>query len=146
MPPYLTFTTAKVKIKLPSYFFSNSHGWHFGVFIINFKHISQLVLVFLLSTLDMQLPAGKFPEHSLPSEQEWKPVLKITPTLPTRKYCPPRSNKFIATIASLADCCVAYSIKPYPLCFPVIWSGASLQDCTWPNASNTLQMKRMFSL
>ena len=27
MPPYLTFTTAKVKIKLPSYFFPNSHGW-----------------------------------------------------------------------------------------------------------------------
>ena len=27
MPPYLTLTTAKVKIKLPSYFFPNSHGW-----------------------------------------------------------------------------------------------------------------------
>ena len=27
MPPYLTFTTAKVKIKLPSYFFPNSNGW-----------------------------------------------------------------------------------------------------------------------
>ena len=26
MPPYLTFTTAKVKIKLPSYFFPNSHS------------------------------------------------------------------------------------------------------------------------
>ena len=26
MPPYLTFTTTKVKIKLPSYFFPNSHG------------------------------------------------------------------------------------------------------------------------
>ena len=26
MPPYLTFTTAKVKIKLPWYFFPNSHG------------------------------------------------------------------------------------------------------------------------
>ena len=29
MPPYLTFTTAKVKIKLPSYFFPNAHGWYF---------------------------------------------------------------------------------------------------------------------
>ena len=26
MLPYLTFTTAKVKIKLPSYFFPNSHA------------------------------------------------------------------------------------------------------------------------
>ena len=26
MPPYLTFRTAKVKIKLPSYFFPNSRG------------------------------------------------------------------------------------------------------------------------
>ena len=25
--PYLTFTMTKVKIKLPSYFFPNSHGW-----------------------------------------------------------------------------------------------------------------------
>ena len=28
------------------------------VFIVNFEHISQLVLVFLLLTLNMQLPAG----------------------------------------------------------------------------------------
>ena len=27
MLPYLTFTTTKVKIKLPSYFFPNPHGW-----------------------------------------------------------------------------------------------------------------------
>ena len=27
MPLYLTFTTAKVKIKLLSYLFRNSHGW-----------------------------------------------------------------------------------------------------------------------
>ena len=36
MPPYLTFTTAKVKIKLPSYFFPNSHGLlhhYFTIFI-----------------------------------------------------------------------------------------------------------------
>ena len=30
-----------------------------GVFIVNFEHISHLVLVFLLLTLNMQLPAGK---------------------------------------------------------------------------------------
>ena len=28
-------------------------------FIVNFEHISHLVLVFLLLTLNMQLPAGK---------------------------------------------------------------------------------------
>ena len=32
--------------------------WHrFGVFIVNFGHISQLVLLFLLSTLSRQMPA-----------------------------------------------------------------------------------------
>ena len=30
-----------------------------GVFIVNFEHISHLVLVFLLLTLNMQLPIGK---------------------------------------------------------------------------------------
>ena len=29
-----------------------------GVFIVNFEHISYLILVFLLLTLNMQLPAG----------------------------------------------------------------------------------------
>ena len=29
-----------------------------GVFIVNFEHISHLVLVFLLLTLKIQLPAG----------------------------------------------------------------------------------------
>ena len=29
-----------------------------GVFIVNFEHISHLILVFLLLTLNMQLPAG----------------------------------------------------------------------------------------
>ena len=29
-----------------------------SVFIVNFEHISPLVLVFLLLTLNMQLPAG----------------------------------------------------------------------------------------
>ena len=30
-----------------------------GVFIVNFEHISHLVLVFLLLILNMQLPAGE---------------------------------------------------------------------------------------
>ena len=29
-----------------------------GIFIVNFKHISYFVLVFLLLTLNMELPAG----------------------------------------------------------------------------------------
>ena len=34
--------------------------WHHsGVFIVNFEHISHLVLVFLLLTLNMYLAAGK---------------------------------------------------------------------------------------
>ena len=32
-----------------------------GVFIVNFEHISHLVLVFLLLTLNMQLPTGQCP-------------------------------------------------------------------------------------
>ena len=32
-----------------------------GVFIVNFEHISHLVLVFLWITLNMQLPAGWLP-------------------------------------------------------------------------------------
>ena len=36
-----------------------------GVFIVNFEHISHLVLVFLLLTLNMQLPAGMSVEQDL---------------------------------------------------------------------------------
>lgn len=32
--------------------------------------------------------------------------------LPTLRYCPPKSNKFIDAIASKAACIVSYSIKP----------------------------------
>ena len=30
-----------------------------GVFIVNFEHISHLLLVFLLLTLNMQIPTGE---------------------------------------------------------------------------------------
>ena len=30
-----------------------------GIYIVNFEHISHLVLVFLLLTFNMQLPAGE---------------------------------------------------------------------------------------
>ena len=33
---------------------------HSGIFIANFEHISYLVLVFLLLTLNMYLPAGQY--------------------------------------------------------------------------------------
>ena len=32
--------------------------WRSGVFIVNFEHISQLVLLFLLLTLSRYIPAG----------------------------------------------------------------------------------------
>ena len=32
---------------------------NFGLFIVNFENIAYLVLVFLLLTLNMELPAGK---------------------------------------------------------------------------------------
>ena len=47
-----------------SFYHSSLLKWIFreskqGVFIVNFEHISHLVLVFLLLTLNMQLPAGR---------------------------------------------------------------------------------------
>ena len=36
----------------------DTHWRHSGIFIVNFEHISHLVLVFLLLTLNMQLQAG----------------------------------------------------------------------------------------
>ena len=44
---------SKLIIKTPK-----RRHWRFGVFIVNFEHISHLVLVFLL-TLNIKLPAGK---------------------------------------------------------------------------------------
>ena len=45
---------SKLTIKTPE-----RRQWrHSGVFIVNFEHISHLVLVFLPSTLNMLLPAG----------------------------------------------------------------------------------------
>ena len=44
----------KLTIKTPE-----RHQWHgLGVFIFNFEYISHLVLVFLLLTLNTQLPVG----------------------------------------------------------------------------------------
>ena len=40
-----------------------SHWHRSGVFIVNFEHVSHLVLVFLLLTLNMQLTAGQTPSH-----------------------------------------------------------------------------------
>ena len=45
---------SELRIKAPE-----RRQWrHSGVFIANFEHTSQLVLVFLMLTLTMQLPAG----------------------------------------------------------------------------------------
>ena len=45
---------SKLTIKTPEQY----HWRRSGVFTVNFEHISYLVLVFLLLTLNMQLPAG----------------------------------------------------------------------------------------
>uniref|UniRef100_A0A6B0UAF2 Putative secreted protein n=1 Tax=Ixodes ricinus TaxID=34613 RepID=A0A6B0UAF2_IXORI len=59
---------------------------------------------------------------------------------PTRRYCPPRSKRFIEAMASLAPTLVSYSMKPYSLCLPGVDEGTSLQVLILPNASNTLWM------
>ena len=38
---------------------SERRQWRSGVFIVNFEHIPHLALLFLLLTLNMQLPGGK---------------------------------------------------------------------------------------
>ena len=43
-----------------------------GVFIVNFEHISHLVLVFLLLTLNMLLPAGKVGYNCWHRNWRWK--------------------------------------------------------------------------
>ena len=47
----------KVNIKTPE----RRHWRRSGVFIVNFEHISYLVLVFLLLTLNRLMPAGIVP-------------------------------------------------------------------------------------
>ena len=49
---------SKLTIKTPK----RRYWRRFGVFIVNFKHISHLVLVFLLLILSRKMPAGK--QHS----------------------------------------------------------------------------------
>ena len=51
-----------------------------GVFIVNFEHISHLVLVFLLLTLNMQLPAGQRNLHILATEM-YKVSKDLSPPL-----------------------------------------------------------------
>ena len=46
---------SKLIIKTPE----RRHWRRYFVFIVNFEHISHLVQLFLLLTLNMQLPAGK---------------------------------------------------------------------------------------
>ena len=49
-----TRTCPKLTIKTPE-----RRQWRrSGVFIVNFEHISHLVLVFLLLTLNLQMPTG----------------------------------------------------------------------------------------
>ena len=69
-----------------------------GVFIVNFEHISHLVLVFLLVTLNMQLPVGKkikFRKDFFESIESHKYILVILlifelriPKLVSKKFFP----------------------------------------------------------
>ena len=62
-----------------------------GVFIVNFEHISHLVLVFLLLTLNMQLPAGNMrklrlmflvePNQGIPKEAQICPSVMVQDVL-----------------------------------------------------------------
>ena len=53
MPPYRTFTTAKVKKKLPSYFFPNSHGcWKKMVTYNNSKLYTETCNVSICKVVD----------------------------------------------------------------------------------------------
>ena len=51
---------SKLTIKTPE-----RHWRRSGVFIVNFEHISHLVLMFLLLTLNMQLPTGEIISFSV---------------------------------------------------------------------------------
>lgn len=64
--------------------------------------------------------------------------------LPTLRYCPPKSNRFIDPIASNADCNVSYSMNPYPLCLFGACPWANLQYFMDPKASKTLIKKITF--
>ena len=48
-----------------------------GVFIVNFEHISHLVLVSLLLTLNMSLPAALLHTKIYESQQRW--VINVIP-------------------------------------------------------------------
>ena len=56
----IPWVTASIKLLLPSRRRS-------GVFIVNFEHISHLVLVFLLLTLNRQMPAGMPVSTTIPT-------------------------------------------------------------------------------
>ena len=61
----LTIETLEQGVK-----YVQSYQWHCsGVFIVNFDHISHLVLVFLLLTLSKQMPAGYTIQKSAGNER-----------------------------------------------------------------------------
>ena len=61
---------SELTIKLPE-----RHQWHgSGVFIVNFEHISHAGLLFLLLTLNMWLPAGKY----FPNENRYEFISLIS--------------------------------------------------------------------
>ena len=53
-------TRCEICLKLTIMTTERRHWCRSGVFIVNFEHISHLVLVFLLLTLNIQIPDGVF--------------------------------------------------------------------------------------
>ena len=62
-----TRTTCEICSKLTIKTQERREWHHSGVFIVNFGHISHLVLVLLLLTLNMQMPTGLFKKTILNS-------------------------------------------------------------------------------
>ena len=64
------FKCSKSKMKTPAQYTKSvqtwqlCHGHRFGVFIVNFEHISHNVLLFPLLTLNKQMPA-EYPQNTL---------------------------------------------------------------------------------
>ena len=80
---------SKLTIKTPEW-----RQWRrSGVFIFNFEHISHLVLVFLLLTLNMQLPAGL--RHFTLGSGGWKEkgIVKRNICLKGLSFSPPFTDR-----------------------------------------------------
>ena len=99
---------SKLTIKTPE----RRHWRRSGVLIVNFEHISQLVLVFLLLTLNMQMPTGTGFFRSSSSEELCKKNVMGNSTKFLRKQlCPSLFSN------QVASCMFATLLKETPVSF-----------------------------